>query len=28
MGRLRRLHELSEPSVVNWWLFYCCQLPD
>ncbi|EFW8604159.1 holin, partial [Shigella flexneri] len=26
MGRLRRLHELSEPSVVNWWLFYCCQL--
>ncbi|EGD7587540.1 holin, partial [Shigella flexneri] len=21
MGRLRRLHELSEPSVVNWWLF-------
>lgn len=28
VGRLRRLHELSEPSVVNWWLFYCCQLPD
>ncbi|EFB6545375.1 holin, partial [Escherichia coli] len=27
MDRLRRLHELSEPSVVNWWLFYCCQLP-
>ncbi|TWP99029.1 holin, partial [Escherichia coli] len=26
VGRLRRLHELSEPSVVNWWLFYCCQL--
>ncbi|TWP70110.1 holin, partial [Escherichia coli] len=21
MDRLRRLHELSEPSVVNWWLF-------
>ncbi|EFD9661940.1 holin, partial [Escherichia coli] len=21
MGRLRRLHELSEPSVLNWWLF-------
>ncbi len=19
-------HELSEPSVLNWWLFYCCQL--
>ncbi|EGD7395412.1 holin, partial [Shigella flexneri] len=19
VGRLRRLHELSEPSVVNWW---------
>ncbi|EEW7009564.1 TPA: holin, partial [Escherichia coli] len=19
VGRLRRLHELSEPSVLNWW---------
>ncbi|HAJ2251753.1 TPA: holin, partial [Escherichia coli] len=21
VGRLRCLHELSEPSVLNWWLF-------
>ncbi|WP_213045603.1 hypothetical protein, partial [Escherichia coli] len=28
MGRLRCLHELSEPSVLNWWLFLCTENPQ
>ncbi|TJS84314.1 holin, partial [Escherichia coli] len=22
------MYEVSGPSVINGWLFYCCQLPD